>query len=250
MTCATFVNLKRLSCHHQIADLMKKHDSECMMLPGEPPHAPEPDFEELRHAFEIMGLTLPQALLGEEHQLSVTTVGGGGTQNGLQNNVRAANKTTVKIRVKLPDGTHAALKLTEGSDVGTQVAQFLDDNGMQTDTHAFEKLVNAGTKALKEQVAKAAGASPDKESINFSARSPPRNEGSAQQDDENLENRCIVRVKLPNGQVIETTVGQEEDAQLVASRIAEEYGLSMGYQNKVWEQLRTAQLQQSVSTET
>lgn len=230
---------------------MKQHDEECAALPANPPQAQEPDFEELRHAYEIMGLTLPQALLGEEQLLSsMAPTVGGGAQNGLQS-PSGSVAPAVKIRVKLPDGSHVALRLTADVDIGTQVAQFLDENGMHTDTHAFEKLVNAGAKALEEQANKAAGNVPEKRPKAFVQREADNgneNEGDVFQGNaaHDHEQRCIVRVKLPNGQVIETTVGQTEDAEVVASRIAEEYSLSMGYKNKVWEQLRSAQLQQNM----
>ena len=233
---------------------MKQHDEECAALPANPPQAQEPDFEELRHAFEIMGLSLPQGLLGEEMLMSsMASTMGGGAHNGLQSPSNCA-PPAVKIRVKLPDGSHAALRLTADVDIGTQVAQFLDENGMHTDTNAFEKLVNAGAKALEEQATKAAGNIPEKHPKSFVSRESDN--GNRGEDDlsevnndvHDHEQRCIVRVKLPNGQVIETSVGQTEDAQLVASRIGEEYGLSMGYRNKVWEQLRSAQLQQNLET--
>jgi hypothetical protein len=232
---------------------MKLHGDECDMLSDTPAQPAEPDFEELRHAYEIMGLTLPQGLPGEEQLMAAHLPGA--SQSGMQASGGSAKSASlvVKIRVKLPDGSHAALKLTGDMDIGTQVAQFLDDNGMHTDTHAFEKLVNAGAKALEGQAAKVANGGPVTIEKKFAPRASPGGdqlslgewtEGSGH------EERCIVRVKLPNGQAIETTVGQAEDAQVVAARISEEHGLSMGYQNKVWEQLRTAQLQQNLGAPT
>ena len=227
------------------------------MLPERPHEEEEPDFEELRHAYEIMGLTLPQSLLGEEHASSSQVISGAAHNNELSGTSIVKGAITVKIRVKLPDGSHEALKLTSESDVGTQVAQFLDDNGMHSDTNAFEKLVNVGNKALEDQAKKNSNnGMPEIVEKKFNPRViPPGTGGELLHESGEYggldSNRCIVRVKLPNGQIIETAVGQSEDAQIVAARIAEEHGLSMGYQNKVWEQLRTAQLQtvQNISSQ-
>jgi hypothetical protein len=200
-----------------IAALVAQHQADSKMIPPAQ-RIQEPDFEELKHSFELMGLTLPASFLNEEG------TGVDGAVNSIPlTAIPASEPAVVKIRVKLPDGSQATLKLQRGvEDVGTQVARFLDQNGMHSDTVAFEKLVNAGTRLLEEQHQE----EKTREAERGVADNTPR---------------CIVRIRLPNNQTIETTVSVSEDTQAVAARIAQEHGLSMGFQNKVWEQLRSAQ---------
>jgi GTPase SAR1 family protein len=176
----------------------------------------EPDLEELRHSYELMGLTLPAALLEPEQSGPIQPV----TPSALES-------VTVKMRVKLPDGAEAIMQLRHGiEDVKSQVARFLAQNNMQSDSLAFEKLVKLGSSLLADQIrAKQSQSAPESNA--------PANP--------NTVPKCVVRVKLPSGQTIETVVSRDEDAQVVAARVASEHGLSMGYQNKVWEQLRSAQ---------
>jgi GTPase SAR1 family protein len=176
----------------------------------------EPDLEELRHSYQLMGLTLPAALLESDQA--------GPMQPAASS---ALESVTVKMRVKLPDGAEAIMQLRHGiEDVKSQVAKFLAQNGMQSDSLAFEKLVKLGSSLLADQVrAKQSQSTPEPGTPTASTTVP----------------KCVVRIKLPSGQTIETVVSRDEDAQVVAARVASEHGLSMGYQNKVWEQLRSAQ---------
>lgn len=52
--------------------------------------------------------------------------------------------------------------------------------------------------------------------------------------------KCRIRIQLPDSTVgsIETVVRDGEDLLLVSKRIASEYKLSMGFQQKVYDQLR------------
>lgn len=177
----------------------------------------EPDLEELRHSYELMGLTLPAAILEPMQTAPIKSV----TSSVL-------DSVTVKLRVRLPDGAEAIMQLRHGvEEVKTQVARFLAQNGMQSDSLAYEKLVKLGSSLLADQIRV--------------RESQAAETAAAPKPSSNPVPKCVVRVKLPSGQTIETVVSRDEDAQVVAARIAAEHGLSMGYQNKVWEQLRSAQ---------
>ncbi len=50
----------------------------------------------------------------------------------------------------------------------------------------------------------------------------------------------MTSVLIHKRQILETIVTEGENARTIANRLGEEYGLSMGYQHKMWEQLQIA----------
>jgi len=171
----------------------------------------EPDAEEVRHLFGIMGLSLPPSL-----------------QDSLSNSDYVPPKrVTVKVKVRLPDDSFNYLVLKSGDDVESVVQTFVAAHNMPPTSGAVGKLVEVGysmlQKATEEQEQASLAASLSKKPP--SAKKPLK---------------CKARVQLPDGQTIVTTVSEEEDAMTVAQRIAAEHGLSLGYQHKIWEQLQGA----------
>jgi hypothetical protein len=170
----------------------------------------EPDAEEVRHLFGIMGLSLPPSL-----QVSNST-----------NDYVPPKRVSVKVKVRLPDDTFSYLVLKSGDDVENAVLTFVANHNMSSSSGAVSKLVEVGTsmlqKAMDEQDQEYYGSSPPKKSP---AKKPLK---------------CKARIQLPDGQTTITTVSEGEDAMSVAKRIAEEHGLSLGYQHKIWEQLQGA----------
>lgn len=179
----------------------------------------EPDAEEMRHLFGIMGMSLPPSL-----QLSLSGSSGGG-------GYIPPKRVSVKVKVRLPDDGFSYLVLKSGDDVESAVLAFVAAHNMPNNLAAIAKLVQVGHSMLNraEQEQEQAASSPTP----ASSRKPPAAKN-------NKPLKCKARVQLPDGQVIVTTVCEGEDAMSVSKRVAAEHGLSLGYQHKIWEQLQGA----------
>lgn len=218
----------------------------------------EPDADEVRHLFELMGLPLPQTL--QQHQ------------NGNKSQKRA----TVKMKIRLPDGNQTNLILRSGDNIEEIIYQFLVNHDMEKG-NSMNRLIDVGTAMLRRAEEQETTSNYNERDFerehyqndntheqdyndinhnqyddsttqmtNFSLRTIQTNDRNNEKSIERNQNKnpkvkkCKARIKLPNNQIIETIVTQGENAMTIAKRLADEYGLSMGYQHKMWEQLQFA----------
>ena len=225
--------------------------------------APEPDIDELRSVFEIMGFQLPGSLL--------TTA----TSAGPKRAVATAMRST-KLRVKLPTGDTADMILYPGYHVGQQVDAFLVQHDMQDDDEAKLKLIEAAQSIVAaaarehdqhededeehrlqhQQQHQAMATSPQRlasgtasfhsGSTSITATAAAAAAASAASRPK-AGRKCRVRIALPNssggagpGQTIETVMNEHEDLVALSKRIAAQHGLTPQYQERVLTQLRAA----------
>jgi hypothetical protein len=93
-------------------------------------YMPEPDAEEIRHLFDMMGLPLPPAM-----------------QIATEQSQR--KKVSVKMKVRMPDSTHSYLTLRSGDNIENAVYQFVVGNDM-LDIGAMDRLIDIGTQMLRK----------------------------------------------------------------------------------------------------
>ena len=171
----------------------------------------EPDAEEVCHLFEIMGLNLPSSL-----------------QYTQSSEYTPPPQVSVRVKVRLPDDNFAYLVLKSDDDLEEAVQSFASAHGMPTNGPAISKLIEVGSsmlhRAIKEQ-----------EDNDMSKKKSSKRMGRKAL-------KCKARIQLPDNQIITTTISEGEDAVSVSRRIAADYGLSTGYQHKIWEQLQAALL--------
>ena len=91
---------------------------------------PEPDAEEIRHLFDMMGLPLPPSLQLTSEQAQ-------------------KKKVSVKLKVRLPDSSHSYLTLRSGDNIENAVYQFVVGNEM-LDISAMDHLIDVGTQMLRK----------------------------------------------------------------------------------------------------
>lgn len=96
--------------------------------------------DDLRSAFEIMGLSLPPSLdasFGQENNIPAAADGGSRPS-------KSSSATTYlrKMTVKLPDGTSADMILDLESNIEQQIELFLLSNSLSDDDEARQKLVS------------------------------------------------------------------------------------------------------------
>ena len=237
---------------------------------------PEPDVEELRNVFEIMGFQLPSSLL-------VTAANSGGPKRAVATAMRST-----KLRVMLPSGETAEMILYPGYHVGQQVDAFLLEHDMQDNDEAKAKLLQAA-----QTIVAAAAREHDQhededeehqrmhaaqhQAMNSLSVSPQRlAAGTASFHSGSVASRSAaagglggasgslsaaaaaatgrplagrsrrVQIKLPHsggsgpGQIIETIMNEHEDLVALSKRIAAQHGLTQQFQEKVLQQLRAA----------
>lgn len=93
-------------------------------------YMPEPDAEEIRHLFDMMGLPLPPSL-------QITT------------EQSQRKKVSVKMKVRMPDNSHSYLTLRSGDNIENAVYQFVVGNDM-LDIGAMDRLIDIGTQMLRK----------------------------------------------------------------------------------------------------
>jgi len=184
-------------------------------------HLSEPDSEEIRHLFDMMGLPLPASL----------RVGHDEGDNG-------KNRVSVKLKVRLPDNSFAHLVLRSGDDIERMVHHFAAGHGM-LDKGSVSRLVDVGTRMLRRAEAENDSGQHDTGASSKPVISPGEKSVGSNASPRKPR-RCKARIQLPNNQVLETVVTRGEDAMVIARRLSEEHGLSMGFQHKIWEQLQLA----------
>lgn len=161
----------------------------------------EPDADEVRHLFDLMGLPLPPSL-------QIT-----------KNAHYPTKKATVKMKVRLPDGSQANLVLRSGDNIEQVVYQFLVNHDMK-EGNSLDRLIDIGTAMLKR--------AEEQESAQNEDFNTERDDdfmtttGTISQYDERTEmttqtqstspkklsskgqsklRKCKARIKLPNNQV-------------------------------------------------
>jgi len=219
------------------------------------PAVPEPDIEELKNVFEIMGFKLPESLL-------VTAASSSSSKRPAATAMRST-----KLRVKLPSGEAADMVLYPGYHVGQQVEAFLVKHNLQDEDDVKAKLLEAAQSIVvaaarheDEDEAHAANhrspllTAPPRlaagtQSFNvhgasFSQHVSAAAPAAASSGPRGLGRKVRVRIALPNptgsgpGQSIETLMHEHEDLAAVAKRIARENGLTQNFQDRVLQQLR------------
>lgn len=194
---------------------------------------PEPNIDELKAVFEVMGFQLPPTLL--------TTAASSSPKRAVATAMRS-----IKLRVKLPTGKSADMILFPGYHVGQQVDAFLTQHEMQDDDEARAKLFEVA----KEFVVNAARQHDQHEGEDAAVKEmlalnhqnallakPSRLTGTGAGPGRKIR----VRIALPNGgQVIETVMNENDDLVAISKRISRDHGLSAQYQERVLEQLRSA----------
>ena len=176
----------------------------------------EPDADEVRHLFNIMGLSLPQSL-----------------QFSLSNGYVPPKSVSVKVKVRLPDDNFSYLILKSGDDVESVVMSFAATHNMTNNNGAISKLIEVGTSMLKHAIREQENEGSNPHDAKQKSLSPTKSPSRKPL-------KCKARIQLPDTQTIVTTITEGEDARSVAQRIASEHGLSLGYQHKIWEQLQNA----------
>jgi hypothetical protein len=95
----------------------------------------EPDADEVRHLFDLMGLPLPPSL--QLHNSSAAL---------FPKNKRA----TIKMKVRLPDGSQASLVLRSDDNIEEVVYQFLVSHDMKEGGPSMDRLIDIGTAMLRK----------------------------------------------------------------------------------------------------
>lgn len=161
---------------------------------------PEPDLEELRHLYEMMGLKLPP-------QYAVPSP--------------AKQKKTIKIKVNLPHNGSDVLQIAADEAIEAKVYDFLLSHNIEENLDAMaSKLINTARSLFAQEAAP----SPSSAASSSAAK----------------RKRCRVRVVLPSKQTIETIIHADDDPTEVARKIVLEHNLSMNYEHKIWQQLQVA----------
>lgn len=207
----------------------------------------EPDLQELKHIFEVMGFELPDSLANatsnDSPQFAVPHLHGA-TSTPTQDSSQR------RMRVRLPDGASASMVLYEGYDVQQQVDAFLVQYGMEDDLKARSKLIEAASHILKSQLNNGFERGGDKASsatvssvssavpaaLTSDGKSPSKRTSNPKQS-----RKCKIRIQLPDyaGEPIETMIREGEDVHAIARSIALQHNLSVGFQQKVLDQLRS-----------
>jgi GTPase SAR1 family protein len=107
----------------------------------------EPDADEIRHLFDLMGLPLPSSL-----QIPSTSTSSSLSQT------KKKKKVTIKMKVRLPDGSQANLVLRSGDNIEQVVYQFLTNYEMKGggggggggEGNSLNRLVDIGTAMLRK----------------------------------------------------------------------------------------------------
>lgn len=172
----------------------------------------EPDADEIRHLFDLMGLPLPPSLQLEKNTLGTSP---------------KRRTATIKMKVRLPDGSQANLVLRSDDNIEEVVYQFLVNHDMTEGGTSMNRLIDIGTamlrKAEEEQMTHArdgdiatardgdgtVGTSTnqydDRTELTMTS-SPSRfsTSSTALRTTGNLPKlrKCKARIKLPNNQVI------------------------------------------------
>lgn len=197
--------------------------SPVLPTPDGPLHAPssltEPDAEEVRHLFGLMGMTLPPSL-------ALSPPSG---------EYIPPRRARVKVRVRLPDDSFSHVVLQSGDDVEGVVTSFLAAHNMPLSSSAVSKLVEVGAAKLQR-----AEEHDDTDAVSTSGGHYIDSSSSPKKSVTRKPLKCKARIQLPDGQTITSIVSESEDAMAVAQRISQEHGLSLGYQHKIWEQLESA----------
>jgi hypothetical protein len=118
---------------------------------------PEPDYDNLRHVFEVMGFALPQTFnsIAESYSGNSSPSKGAGSSvpvdaSGMpspdRQHQQSARSQQSKLKVRLPDGSMSVLIIYPGYEVADQVDAFLVQYGMDEDRAAREKLIEAANK--------------------------------------------------------------------------------------------------------
>lgn len=178
----------------------------------------EPDADEVRHLFELMGLPLPQSLQKR------------------QNENKPQKKATIKMKIRLPDGNQTNLILRSGDNIEEVVYQFLVNHDMK-EGNSMNRLIDVGTAMLRraeeqEEISNSNDRSIEYEhqnnnlheqdynyinqnqyddsttqTTNYSSRTPHTTERNYDRNIERTQTKnpkvkkCKARIKLPNNQV-------------------------------------------------
>lgn len=200
--------------------------------------------------FELMGLTLPPSLqqphpqqsLGHMHnahslQQSLSSPSQTSPQQNLGPNKH--KKSVVKMKVRLPDNNFGYLLLRSGDDIEQKIKVFLDNNDMlDHNLSVSSRLIDIGRNMLAR--AEEEDAKKGMQASQVVPSRPGGGDGGARNSSGSKVRKCKARIQLPTNKVLEAIVWETDDAMEVAKRLAEENGLSVGFQHKIWEQLQRA----------
>jgi hypothetical protein len=183
----------------------------------QPSTIPEPDLDEINHLFDMMGLALPQSMQHRQQQQL--------EQQQTQSRNKP-KKSVVKMKVRLPDNSFDYLTLRSGCNIQELVNNFIESNDMQDHNHTISsRLYDIGSNMLRKA---------EEEEL----RKFKESQSAHDHEHGTKLRKCKARIQLPSQQILETVIWENEDAMVVAKRLAEENGLSLGFQHKIWEQLQ------------
>jgi hypothetical protein len=110
----------------------------------------EPDADEIRHLFDLMGLPLPSALQLNSNQSSSLVPPSSSSTSSTHHQRIKKHKAIIKMKVRLPDGSQANLVLRSGDNIEQVVYQFLTNYEMMNEGNSMNRLIDIGTAMLRK----------------------------------------------------------------------------------------------------
>lgn len=106
-------------------------------------------FSQLKEAFGILGLTMPESLLQNQPEADAMSFGNGGNQDPFALSSSARNNLR-KMQVKLPGGHFADMVLDLESNIEQQIELFLLSNALNFDLEARKKLLQVTLRVQRD----------------------------------------------------------------------------------------------------